>query len=212
MSLIWLIKRFSTFVPEISPYASVSINNWLRENPGKAIDLRDVLASRIDACQANEGFSVSTPYLSNKTSVSKFYGNLDNEGKPLAGSLAGIIELKHFYTNLDRRYQNVDFMGLPLGGEFRLLSSLNGFIDETRYNRLFRNGRMKRNSFGGVAENGKSLYDKLFRGYEHQGSQSVKPSHFMLTRRSLSFHDFGCLSKNKPTILFAPPRRNSLDR
>lgn len=135
--------------------------------------------------------------------VPQLYINLDNEGKPLARELAGTFELKRFYINLNKRYHNVDFRGLPLGGEFRLLAHLSGGTEDTGYNRLFKN-RIRRNSFGGVTEDGIPVYDRLV-----QLQPNTKCLLFQLRRRS--FHDFGDLSRKQSlTCLSVKARHNSI--
>lgn len=115
------------------------------------------------------------------------YENLGSDEKPLAGILAGSVEYRPCYENLGTKYENVRFNSLPLAGEFVLLGT-SGV--ELRYNKL-KVRQIRRNSFGGITEDGRALYDKLNHGRapfidSRKRSNSVNDFRYISRARLLS--------------------------
>ena len=129
---------------DISPYATVKINQWLREN---TVYKEDPKESKHTKCTYDKSLG---------------YTNLDSDGKPLAGNLAGSLGWSHTYVNQGTKYENTFLNGMPLAGEFALLCFSGEDLHYIKLNLC----KMRRNSFGGITEGEKALYDKLNRGNE----------------------------------------------
>lgn len=118
---------------EIVPYATVSINKWLQDHLEETRNIHGYDKRKLPL-EKNHVLNVSPE----ERKTSQLYKNLDIDGEPLAGKLAGAFELKHSYINVGQRYQNTDIQGLPVCGELLLVGSSHDYISDTRYSKLMK--------------------------------------------------------------------------